>query len=272
MSLRRQCDLMSVARNRLYRQPSEMSEEDLRVMKRMDELHLEDPCAGARRLARYLRREGFGSIGRRRARRLMRIMRMAAVFPRPRTTIPDGKAGRYPYLLRNLAIDRPNRVWCVDITYIPMRRGFMYLVAILDWYSRRVLAWEISNSMDTAFCLRALRRALETTGACPEIMNTDQGSQFTSDDWIDFLRSRGISISMDGRGAWRDNVVVERFWRSVKYEDIYLRSYADGWELSAGVGRYVDRYNRRRPHEALGGATPNEAYFAGGNIASKAVA
>lgn len=261
MSIRRQCDLLSVSRNRVYRRPSEMSEKDRRIMRRMDELHLEDPSAGARRLARYLRREGFGKIGRRRVRRLMRVMQMEAICPRPRTTRRDGKAGRRPYLLRNLTIDRPNQVWCADITYVPMRRGFMYLVAILDWHSRRVLAWEISNTLDTAFCLRALRQAFESTGATPEILNTDQGCQFTSEDWTGFLKGRGVSISMDGRGAWRDNVVVERFWRSIKYEDIYLRCYSVGGELRAGVEAYVDRYNGRRPHEALGGATPDEAYF-----------
>lgn len=271
MSLRRQCELMSVSRNRLYRQPSEMSEKDQRIMRRMDELHLEDPSAGARRLARYLRREGLGSIGRRRVRRLMRLMQMEAICPRSRTTLPDGKAGRYPYLLRNLTIDRPDQVWCADITYIPMRRGFMYLVAILDWHSRRVLAWEISNTLDAAFCLRALRRAIEATGVAPEVMNTDQGCQFTSDEWTGFLKERGVSISMDGRGAWRDNVVVERFWRSTKYEDIYLRCYCGGGELRDGVRDYIARYNGRRPHETLGGATPDEAYF-GRNLRQDAVA
>ena len=260
LSIRRQCTLVGVSRNRYYRKPSEVSAEDLRIMERMDRLHLEDPSAGARRLAEYLKRDGFGPIGRRRVRRLMRLMAMEAIYPRPRTTIPSGQAGRYPYLLRNLTIDRPNQVWCADITYIPMRRGFMYLVAILDWYSRKVLAWELSNTLDPAFCLRALRRAVTETGTRPEIMNTDQGSQFTSDEWIDFLKERGISISMDGKGTWRDNVIVERFWRSVKYEDIYLRCYGDGQELSDGLERYMRRYNHRRPHQSLGGATPEEAY------------
>ena len=190
----------------------------------------------------------------------MRLMAMEALCPRPRTTIPAGGAAPCPYLLRNLAIERPNQVWCADITYIPMRRGFMYLVAILDWHSRKVLAWEVSNTLDVEFCLRALRLAVAETGTCPEILNTDQGCQFTSDEWIGFLKERGVSISMDGKGAWRDNVIVERFWRSVKYEDIYLRSYGDGRELRRGLEAYIRHYNYRRPHQSLGGATPGETY------------
>jgi len=260
LSVRRQCELVNVSRNRVYREPSEMSEADLRIMEHLDRLHLEDPSAGARRLSSYLKRDGFGRVGRRRVRRLMRLMAMEAIYPRPRTTIITGQAGRYPYLLRNLSIDRPNQVWCADITYIPMRRGFMYLVAILDWHSRKTLAWEVSNTLDTAFCLRALRRAVAETGCVPEIMNTDQGCQFTSDEWTGFLKDKGVSISMDGKGAWRDNVIVERFWRSVKYEDIHLRSYSDGHELTKGLARYISHYNTRRPHQSLNNATPEEVY------------
>jgi putative transposase len=260
MSIRRQCVLLSVSRNRRYRTPSQVSEEDLRIMRRLDTLYLEDPAAGARRLAAYLKREGFGRIGRRRVRRLMKQMAIEAVYPRPRTTTASGKAARYPYLLRNVAIDRPNQVWCADITYIPMRRGFMYLAAILDWHSRKALAWELSNTLDTEFCLRTLRQAFAQTGVAPEIMNTDQGCQFTSDEWIDLLKARGVSISMDGRGAWRDNVIIERFWRSVKYEDVYLKCYEDGRQLARGLERYMQRYNERRPHQALGGATPEEIH------------
>jgi len=259
ISVRRQCELASVSRNRYYRKPGEMSSENLRLMQHMDKLHLEDPSAGARRLANYLQRDGFGRIGRKRVRRLMRVMTMEAVCPRPRTTIPSGRAGTYPYLLRNVEIDRPNQVWCADITYIPMRRGFMYLVAILDWHSRKVLAWEVSNTLDAEFCLRALRRAVVAAGV-PAIMNTDQGCQFASEEWLSALKERGISISMDGKGAWRDNRIIERFWRSVKYEDIYLRCYSDGRELREGVERYVRHYNERRPHQSLGGATPAEIY------------
>ncbi len=260
LSLRRQCDLLGVSRNRLYREASETSAENLRVMERIDMLHLEDPSAGARRLADYLERGGFGRLGRRRVRRLMRTMALEAVYPRPRTTLPLSQAARYPYLLRNVTIDRPNQVWCADITYLPMRRGFMYLVAILDWRSRKVLAWELSNTLDTAFCVRALRRAIAKAGTAPEIMNTDQGCQFTADEWIGLLKERGVSISMDGKGAWRDNVIVERFWRSVKYEDVYLKSYTDGLELSNGLRRYMQHYNERRPHQGLDGATPDEMY------------
>ena len=262
LSVRRQCELSGVARSGFYREPSPTTDEDLRIMEAMDRLHLEDPTAGARRLVQYLRRDGFGMVGRRRVRRLMRLMAMEAIFPRPRTTIPSGAAGRYPYLLRNVSIDRADQVWCADITYIPMRRGFMYLVAILDWHSRRVLAWELSNTLDAAFCARALRRALAETGRAPEIMNTDQGTQFASEEWLSVLKERGISISMDGKGAWRDNRIIERFWRSVKYEDVYLRSYADGLDLRAGLSRFITRYNARRPHQNLADATPDEVYFA----------
>lgn len=260
LSVRRQCELLSVSRNRVYRAPGEMSSEDLHIMKHMDELHGEDPAAGARRLALCLRRDGLGPIGRRRVRRLMRQMAMEAVYSRPCTTRPSGQAGRYPYLLRHIPIERPDQVWCADITYIPMQRGFMYLVAILDWHSRKVLAWELSNTLDTAFCLRALKRAVARAGRVPEIMNTDQGCQFTSDEWTGFLKDRGVSISMDGKGAWRDNRIVERFWRSVKHEDVYLHVYEDGRALHAGLSRYMDRYNHRRPHQGLGGATPEEVY------------
>jgi len=260
ISIRRQCTLAGVCRNRCYRKPSEISSEDLSIMERMDKLHTQDPSAGARRLAAYLMREGFGSLGRKRVRRLMRQMAMEAVYPRPRTTIANARAARHPYLLRNLKIERPNQVWCADITYIPMRRGFLYLVAILDWHSRKVLAWEVSNTLDTAFCLRALQRAISLSGTCPQIMNTDQGTQFTSDEWTGFLKQRGISISMDGKGAWRDNVIIERFWRSLKYEDVYLRSYADGQKLADGLQRYIQHYNERRPHQSLGNATPHEIY------------
>jgi putative transposase len=260
LSLRRQCELLGVSRNRLYRTASETSAEDLRLMEHIDRLHLEDPSAGARRLAGYLERDGFGRLGRRRVRRLMRAMALEAVYPKPRTSQPGAGAGRYPYLLRNVDIERPDQVWCADISYIPMRRGFMYLVAIVDWYSRKALAWELSNTLDAAFCVRALRRAISQAGTAPQIMNTDQGCQFTSDEWIGFLKEHGVSISMDGKGAWRDNVIVERFWRSVKYEEVYLRSYADGLELSDGLTRYMRHYNERRPHQSLDGATPDEAY------------
>jgi putative transposase len=268
-SVRRQCELLAISRNRVYRRPGELAASDLALMEKMDRLHLEDPTAGSRRLVEYLRRDGYGPAGRRRVRRLMRQACIEAIYPKPRTTLRGGTAGPHPYLLRGLAIDRPNQVWCADITYIPMRRGFMYLFAIMDWYSRRVVAWEISNTLETEFCLRALRRAMEEAGGAPEIMNTDQGCQFTSDEWTGLLKRRGISISMDGKGAWRDNRMIERLWRSVKYEDVYLRSYEDGRALSAGLSQWICHYNYRRPHQHLGGATPEEIYRATGGQVSE---
>lgn len=262
LSVRRQCELLGVSRSRYYRPCAGESEENLRIMERMDRLHLEDPSAGARRLARYLRREGLGPVGRRRVRRLMGVMQMEAIYQRPRTSRPGPaeRAERHPYLLSNMTIDRPNQVWCSDITYVPMERGYMYIVAILDWYSRRVLAWELSNTLDAGFCLRALRRAVAVAGGPPEVMNTDQGCQFTGGEWLGLLREHGIRISMDGKGRWRDNVVVERFWRTLKYDHIYLWRHADGESLRKGVAGFIERYNTRRPHSALGDATPDEAW------------
>ena len=207
----------------------------------------------------YLRRMGY-QVGRHRVRRLMRLAGIVAAYPRKRTTIPGGPSGIYPYRLRGLSIERPNQVWCADITYIPMRRGFMYLFAVMDWYSRKIIAWELSNTLDTDFCLKALNRAVEITGARPEIFNTDQGCQFTSREWIGRLKELEITISMDGKGRWLDNVVIERFWRSIKYGDIYLNAYENAWELETGVESYIMRYNFKRPHQALNEATPQEVY------------
>ena len=229
-------------------------------MQKLDELHLNDPAAGSRRMREYLRRDGHPRISRKRVRRLMRLMGLEAVYPRKRTTIPGGRSGVHPYLLRDLKIVRPNQVWCADITYIPMARGFMYLFAIMDWYSRTVIAWELSNTLDTDFCLRALNRAVILTGTRPEIFNTDQGCQFTSTEWIGRLKELDIRISMDGKGRWLDNVVIERFWRSIKYEDIYLKSYENGHELERGIEAYIMRYNQTRPHQALNGLVPKEKY------------
>jgi putative transposase len=260
LSLRRQCELLGVGRSRLYDPPRGESEENLELMCQIDKLHLEDPTAGARRMRSYLQRRGFGTIARSRVSRLMRAMGIEALYPRRRTTIPGGPSGIYPYRLRGLEIDRPNQVWCADITWIPMARGFMYLVAVMDWYSRKVLAWELSNTLETEFCLRALDKALEAAGTAPEIFNTDQGCQFTSREWTERLEERGVVISMDGRGCWLDNVVIERFWRSLKYEDIYLKSYENAWELERGLRAYILRYNLERPHRSLGEATPEEVY------------
>jgi putative transposase len=243
----------------VYYQLAECSPENLKLMQRIDRLHMVDPTAGTRRMGKYLKRITGEKIGRKRVRRLMRIMGVEAIYPRCRTTVPGGPAGIFPYRLKGLDINRPNQVWCADITYIPMRRGFMYLFAIMDWYSRKIISWELSNTLDTEFCLKALQRALQTSGT-PEILNTDQGCQFTSDEWIDSLKGSEITISMDGKGRWIDNVMIERFWRSIKYEDIYLNSYENGIELEDGIALYIERYNTYRPHTSLNDATPEETY------------
>jgi putative transposase len=258
--VRRQCELLAISRSLIYYLPKGEPEENLRIMREIDELHMDDASAGSRRMRSYLRRRGYSKISRGRVKRLMMLMGIEAVYPRKRTTIPGGPSGIYPYKLRGLKIDRPNQVWSADITYIPMAKGFMYLFAIIDWHSRKVLAWELSNTLDTVFCLRTLNRAVKVTGIRPEIFNTDQGCQFTSDEWIGRLKELEITISMDGKGRWLDNVVIERFWRSIKYEDIYLKSYETGWELERGVEAYMMRYNFKRPHQSLEDATPEEVY------------
>lgn len=225
----------------------------------MDEQHMTDPTAGSRRMVKYIKRLTGIQVGRKRVRRLMLLMGLEAIYPPKRTTIPGGRSGIYPYRLKGLNICRPNQVWCADITYIPMRRGFMYLFAIMDWHSRKILSWELSNSLDTAFCLKALKRAIHHFGK-PEIFNTDQGCQFTSDEWTTCLKDNNITISMDGRGRWIDNVMIERFWRTIKYEDIYLKSYENGVDLEKGISSFMNRYNMFRPHEAHGEATPDEVY------------
>jgi len=260
ISLRRQCQLLDITRSLLYYIPKGESEENLRIMREMDELHLKDATAGSRRMRNYLRRRGWPKMSRTRVKRLMRLMGLEAVYPRKRTTIPGGPSGIYPYLLKDLKITRPNQVWTVDITYIPMARGFMYLFAVMDWHSRKVLSWELSNTLDTHFCLEGLRKAIESTRTVPEILNTDQGCQFTSDEWTGRLKELGITISMDGKGCWVDNVIIERFWRSIKYEDIYLKSYENGWELERGIESYMMHYNCERPHQSLRDATPEEVF------------
>ena len=260
VSVRRQCELLGISRTLIYSLPKGEREENVRIMRELDELHLEDASAGSRRMCSYLRRRGWPKVSRRRVKRLMNLMGVEAVYPRKRTTIPDGPSGIYPYKLSGLDIVRPNQVWCADITYIPMAKGFMYLFAIMDWHSRKVLAWELSNTLDTGFCLRTLNRAVEMTGVTPEIFNTDQGCQFTSEEWIGRLKELEITISMDGKRRWIDNVMIERFWRSIKYEDIYLKSYENGWELERGIHAYMMRYNFKRPHQSLEDATPDEVY------------
>jgi putative transposase len=243
----------------VYYRLSGESTENLDFMEMMDRLHITDPSAGSRRMYKYLRRLTGKKIGRKRVCRLMRLMGIEAVYPRKRTTIPGGPSGISPYRLKGLDINRPDQVLCADITYIPMRRGFMYLFAIMDWYSRKIIDWELSNTLDSVFCLRCLKRALQTEDV-PEIFNTDQGCQFTSEEWIKCLKDANITISMDGKGRWLDNVVIERFWRSIKYEDIYLKSYESPLELEKGIRDYIYRYNTCRPHQSLSDATPEEVY------------
>jgi putative transposase len=260
LSITRQAELLELSRASVYYLPRPMSESDLALMRRIDALHLEHPFMGARMLRDSLRREGF-AVGRKHVATLMARMGVEPLYRRPRTTRKHPGHQVYPYLLRGLAIERPNQVWAMDITYIPMARGFVYLAAVVDWASRRVLAHRVSISMDAQFCREALEEALARYGT-PEIFNTDQGSQFTSVEFIDVLKKRGIRISMDGKGAWRDNVFVERLWRSVKYEEVYLHAYETVSAARAGLARYIDFYNMRRPHSTLDGKTPDEFYFA----------
>jgi putative transposase len=253
-SIRRQCALLGVARSGVYRPARPANDNDLALMRRIDELYTAWPFLGSRRMTALLRAEGH-PINRKRVQRLMRRMGIAALGPKPRTTKPAPGHKIFPYLLRNLVIERPNHVWAADITYVPIGRGFLYLVAIIDWASRVVLAWRLSNTMDVRFCLAALEEAIARFGK-PEIFNTDQGSQFTSGDFTGMLATAGIRISMDGRGRWIDNVFIERLWRSLKYEDIYLKGYADGREAKAGIAEWLAFYNHRRPHQALANRTP----------------
>jgi putative transposase len=254
VSIRRQCTLLSLARSGVYRMQQPANDEDVALVRAIDELFTALPFLGSRRMAIMLREEGW-SVNRKRVQRLMRKMGIEALGPKPRTTKPEPGHKIFPYLLRNMTIDRPNQVWAADITYIPIGRGFLYLVAIMDWASRAVLAWRLSNTMDVSFCVSALEEALARFGT-PEIFNTDQGSQFTSAAFTGTLAKAGIKISMDGRGRWMDNVFIERLWRSLKYEDIYLKGYADGREARAGIASWIGFYNGRRPHQALGNRTP----------------
>jgi putative transposase len=254
LSIRRQCEMLGLARSGVYRKPRPANDNELEAMRRIDALFTARPFFGARRMARTLSEEGF-PIDRKRARRLMRRMGIEALGPKPRTSNPAPGHKIYPYLLRHLTIDRPNQVWAADITYIPIGRGFLYLVAVIDWVSRAVLSWRLSNTMDASFCVAALEDALARYGK-PEIFNTDQGSQFTSAAFAGVLIEAGVRISMDGRGRWMDNVFIERVWRSLKYEDVYLRGYADGREAKAGIGEYFAFYNEQRLHQALGYRAP----------------
>ena len=264
----RQAKVLNLARSTVYYEPRPVSAEDLRVMRRIDELHLDYPFAGARMLRSLLRREGV-SIGRRHVATLMKRMGIAAIYRHPNTSKPAPGHKIYPYLLRGMKIERPDQVWAMDITYIPMRRGFVYLAAVVDVASRRVLAHRVSITMEAAFCVEALQEALARHGK-PEVFNTDQGSQFTSLDFTGVLTTAGVAISMDGKGAWRDNVFVERLWRTVKYEEVYLRAYDCVSEARASISKYLAFYNRGRPHSSLDGRTPDEAYFGAQAMATAA--
>jgi putative transposase len=259
LPLTRQAKIMNLSRSGLYYQPHPVSAADLAIMRRMDELHLDYPFAGSRMLRDLLRGEGV-EIGRQHVITLMKRLRIEAIYRRPNTSKPAPGHKIYPYLLRGMVIDRPNQVWAMDITYIAMARGFVYLAAVVDWATRRVLAWRLSISMEVDFCLEAVEEALAKYGR-PEIFNTDQGSQFTSEAFTGLLRGNGIAISMDGKGACRDNVFVERIWRSVKYEEVYLRAYDSVAEARASIGRYFEFYNAKRPHSSLDARPPDQAYF-----------
>jgi len=259
LSVARQAKALGIGRSSVYYMPRPTSDADLALMRRIDELHLEYPFAGSRMLKGLLKAEGH-EVGRRHVSTLMKRMAIAALYRRPNTSKPAPGHKIYPYLLRNLAVTRPNQVWAMDITYVPMARGFVYLTAVVDWFSRRVLAWRLSITLSADFCVEALEEALERHGK-PEIFNSDQGSQFTGINFITVLKDAKIAISMDGKGAWRDNVFVERLWRTVKYEEIYLRAYGSVSEARASIRRYLGFYNGTRPHSSLGGRTPDQAYL-----------
>jgi putative transposase len=259
LSVSKQAQAVGIARSTVYYLPRPVSASDLELMKQIDRLHMEFPFAGARMLRRLLAANG-SKIGRRHVKTLMQRMGIEAFYRHPRTTKPEPGHKIFPYMLRGVAITRPNQVWAMDITYIPMAKGFVYLAVVLDWFSRRVLSWRVSITMEAAFCIETLEEALARHGK-PEIFNTDQGSQFTCAAFTGVLAANEIRISMDGKGAWRDNVFVERLWRTIKYEEVYLRAYDSVSAAREGIGRYLELYNRRRPHSSLDGQTPDQAYL-----------
>jgi putative transposase len=258
LSIVAQCRLLKVARSTLYYRPAPVSDDDLAVMRRLDELYLATPFYGTRRMVAVLRRESW-SVNRKRVRRLMRRMGLEAIYQKPNTSRPHPAHKVYPYLLRGLVIERPNQVWCADITYIPMARGFVYLVAVMDWFSRRVLAWRLSITMETDFCVEALQDAMARYGR-PDIFNTDQGVQFTSAAFLDELATRGVRISMDGGGRFLDNIFIERLWRSLKYEEVFIKAYATVAAARGGIGGWLAFYNDERPHQALDYLTPRAVF------------
>jgi putative transposase len=258
LSIVAQCRLLKVARSTLYYRPAEVSGDDLAVMRRLDELYLASPFYGSRRMVAVLRREGW-EVNRKRVRRLMRVMGLEAIYQKPTTSAAHPQHKVYPYLLRGLAIERANQVWCADITYIPMAKGFVYLVAVMDWFSRRVLSWRLSIGMETGFCIEAVAEAMERHGP-PEIFNTDQGAQFTSAEFVAALEARGVRVSMDGRGRYLDNIFIERLWRSLKYEEVFIKAYGSVVEARRGIGGWLGFYNDERPHQALGYLTPRAVF------------
>ena len=258
-SVRHQCELLGISRSGYYYQACPESAENLVLMRRLDELHLDHPVYGSRRLTVLLRREQW-AVNRKRVVRLLGVMGIEAIYPRRRTSQPAQGHQIYPYLLEGLDITGPDQMWCSDITYVPMQSGFMYLVAVMDWSSRYVLAWELGNSLEPDFCIRAWERALRVGRTAPLISNTDQGAQFTSEGFIDAVESAGVEVSMDGRGRWMDNRFIERLWRSVKHEDIYLQDYCNGLDAGRGLDKWFSDYNTRRPHQALDYATPGQVY------------
>ena len=253
-----QCTLLGLSRSGVYYRPKPIPEKDLMLMRRLDELHLERPSLGQRTLRDLLRQEGH-KINRKKVQRLIRVMRIHPIYPRPKLSLGDKQHTVYPYLLRDLLIDRPNQVWATDITYIPMAKGFLYLTVILDWYSRKVLSWRLSNTLDADFCVEALNEAVTRYGV-PEIVNTDQGAQYTSDAFTKAVKDCGAKISMDGKGRWIDNRFVERLWRSVKYEEVYLKAYENGWIAERELADYFVFYNTKRPHMTFNGQTPDRVY------------
>ncbi len=259
LSISRQCALLDISRSSWYHEALGESQANLTLMRLIDEQFLETPYYGARQMARYLRRRGYW-VNRKRVRRLMQHMGLTAIYQKPNTSKPHPQHRIYPYLLKGVAIENPNQVWCADVTYIPMRKGFLYLVAIMDWYSRKVLSWRLSNTLDADFCCEALKEALSTHGK-PVIFNTDQGSQFTSFEFTQILKDAEIRISMDSKGRWMDNVMIERLWRSLKYECVYLHAFETGSEARKGIERWLRRYNEERPHSSLDDRTPYEAYW-----------
>jgi putative transposase len=259
LPIKQQAEVLGISRSTVYYEPRPISEEDLWLMRRLDELHLNYPFAGSRMLRGLLSQQGL-EVGRRHIKTLMRRMGIEAIYRKPNTSKPAPGHKIYPYLLRGMAVTRPNQVWAMDLTYIPMARGFIYLAAVVDWFSRRVLAWKLSITMEASFCIEAVEEALSKNEK-PEIFNTDQGSQFTSDDFTGLLRKNGIAISMDGKGRWRDNVFVERVWKSIKYEEVYLHAYETVQEARTSIGKYLEFYNSIRPHSSLDGFTPDQVYF-----------